>query len=373
MLAALCGIVSLAVDFGRVQVAKAELRQAADAAARFGAAGLANGGNATRARSNAIAAAADNKVDGQSLSLAATDVEVGTWANGTFSPGGASPNAVRVAASRGAVPLVFARLIGISSASVDAVSIARVNATPPVQQYGLVGLDAINMTGNASIDSYDSSAGLYSLATRRTNGDIASNGNVGLTGNATVYGDVFRGSGKSVSLGGNAAVVSPGTTKTLTQPLAYPPASLPQSYTSLGNFNGNGNGTTALPSGDYYLTGFSLSGNHTLAVNGKVTLYVAGEVDLSGNVFTSGNKPANLKIVVIGSGEVKLTGNADLYADIYAPQSTVKLAGNGQFFGRAIGKTLDVSGNGKLHFDETLGPANPNEPSVATMSISTVQ
>src|SRR3982751_5744795 len=57
------GFVSLAVDLGRVQTAKTELRRAADAAARYAATGIRD----NTARDKAVAAAAQNSVDGSPL------------------------------------------------------------------------------------------------------------------------------------------------------------------------------------------------------------------------------------------------------------------------------------------------------------------
>src|SRR5438034_11773735 len=77
-LTVLAGMISLAVDYGRVQLAKTELRRAADAAARAGATGL---GNYVTAQSLAVQYAALNSVDGSPLALdpATTDIEFGTW------------------------------------------------------------------------------------------------------------------------------------------------------------------------------------------------------------------------------------------------------------------------------------------------------
>src|SRR5436190_21970644 len=61
MLVALCGLVSMGVDLGRVQVAKTELRAAADAAARAGVAGLAT--SVAQAKADAAAVAAANNCD----------------------------------------------------------------------------------------------------------------------------------------------------------------------------------------------------------------------------------------------------------------------------------------------------------------------
>src|SRR3982750_4661146 len=93
---ALLGFVSLAVDVGRVQTAKTELRRAADAAARYAVTGI----NDNSCRDKAITAAAENKVDGVPLELKNGDVTLGTWSSGTFTSSGSAPNAVRVRARR---------------------------------------------------------------------------------------------------------------------------------------------------------------------------------------------------------------------------------------------------------------------------------
>src|SRR5215203_5762975 len=78
VLLVLTAFCSLAVDLGRVQVAKGELRLAADAAARHGASGLAS--SPAVARANAVSAAADNRADGTTVGVdAALDVQLGTW------------------------------------------------------------------------------------------------------------------------------------------------------------------------------------------------------------------------------------------------------------------------------------------------------
>src|SRR5436305_747566 len=58
---ALAGMISFAVDYGRVQLAKTELRKAADSAARAGAFGL---GNYVTAQNLAVQFAGANNVDG---------------------------------------------------------------------------------------------------------------------------------------------------------------------------------------------------------------------------------------------------------------------------------------------------------------------
>jgi len=131
---ALCGMVSLGVDWARVQVAETELQATADAAARYAALGLANSLNSqSAAAANAVAITGQNKVDGSYQSInAAQDVELGNWssANKTFTVTNSvnNANAVRVTLHRSkargnAVPLMFGSIIGNASADIKASAI----------------------------------------------------------------------------------------------------------------------------------------------------------------------------------------------------------------------------------------------------------
>lgn len=142
----LLAIASLAVDWGRVQVAKSQLRAAADAASRAAAQELPNGVNP--AINAAVAAAADNKVDTTSLTLIANqDVELGFWNTNTKTftkytgVNRSSANAVRVIARRTAarntaVPTVFASIIGKHSQDITVESIS-MRIAPTTTQYDI--------------------------------------------------------------------------------------------------------------------------------------------------------------------------------------------------------------------------------------------
>src|SRR3954453_833111 len=75
IMVAMFALISLAVDLGRVQVAKTELQRAADAGARYAALGINDGTAVTKG----MAAANDNTVDGNPVAIQSTDVTVGTW------------------------------------------------------------------------------------------------------------------------------------------------------------------------------------------------------------------------------------------------------------------------------------------------------
>ena len=121
-LVVLTGFASLAIDWGRVEVARSELQQAADGAAFYGAAGLPLG--ITEVNTRAAAAVADNKSDGTTIDFrAANDVEFGVWdqATRTFvtlsGTARSSATAIRVTTTRlaarsAAMPLTFGNLIG---------------------------------------------------------------------------------------------------------------------------------------------------------------------------------------------------------------------------------------------------------------------
>lgn len=133
----LCAFCSLAVDLGRMQLAKTELSRAADAAARAGAAGLVT--SKTEATKLATQYAALNKIDGQALSLdSSTDIKFVYVDPATYKvvPGSSKPaNAVQVIAVRSAkrgngIPMMFASMIGFKSGAVSAECIAML--VPPV-------------------------------------------------------------------------------------------------------------------------------------------------------------------------------------------------------------------------------------------------
>lgn len=133
LLMALVAIISLAVDWGTVQVAKAELEATTDAAGLAAAAGLPISPAETRARAKDFASR--NSPGGRSLTLLDSDIDLGLWDRNsktfTVLPPAQETNATAVRitsqmnSGRGtAVKLTFAPLIGFASKDLTAVSIA---------------------------------------------------------------------------------------------------------------------------------------------------------------------------------------------------------------------------------------------------------
>lgn len=129
----MCMIISLAVDLGRAQLAKTQLRAAADAAARYGARGFSN----NSVNSNAKAAALQNLVDGTGLVLQNADIAEGYWNGTSFSTSSGTISAVRVTARRlqsrsTAVPLFFSAMMGRRGLDITVQSIATYTAPTTV-------------------------------------------------------------------------------------------------------------------------------------------------------------------------------------------------------------------------------------------------
>ncbi|MBA2780576.1 DUF7305 domain-containing protein [Billgrantia kenyensis] len=52
---------------------------------------------------------------------------------------------------------------------------------------------------------------------------------------------------------------------------------------------------------------------------------------------------------------VRLRGNTDMYATVYAPFADVSVGGSGNLFGSVRGRTAEFFGSGGMHYDEALG------------------
>ncbi len=370
----LCAFVSLGVDYGRVQLAKSELRAVADAAARAAMGGLAT--DVETAQKEAESIARSNLVDGSPLELhVQQDIEFGHWssADRSFSPLHGSARALATAAritarrttARGnAVPLLFARVLGPKSCDVTASAVA----TRYARGYGVIGLDYIRMGGNSS-DSYWSPDG---YSTPGEDGSIASNGNITLSGSSSIHGDARPGVGMSV-IGGEGRVS--GAIEPLTAPLVFPNGNagiyatsndnykIPRFVTISGGHTDlriSSSRSLNLQPGNYYFRNFDMSAGSTLSLNGPTTIYFYGSFSVTGNVQTAANMPKNLKIVAVPApdgtppGPMRIWSGSDLYADIYAPQSDITFGGNGDVFGSVLGKSIDMAGTSAIHYDTSL-------------------
>jgi hypothetical protein len=360
---ALMAIVSLAIDLGRVQLAKTELQRAADAAARYAATGIVDSTYLEKAQD----AAEDNLVDGTALSLYAEDVRSGNWDSQRtpqFDPSRSPTNAIEITARRtaqrgNAVPLLFAQVLGLLSIDIESRTVVLIDQGTDVT--GLVGIDTISMNGGTVVDSYDSSYGVYPGGV----GDVslASNGDIYLYDTASVSGGAHPGPGRQVYLESGVTVSS---TAPLSASLSYSPpnagsfatnndnSNVPPGNRPNGNFRLSGNQSLTLPGGNYYFNDFDMSGSTQLVLTGPATFWLTGELRAAGTISTDARKPANLQVRLINGGDVTFSGNSSLAADVYAPLSAITINGNPDISGALIGKSLTIIGNARIHVDRSL-------------------
>ena len=353
------GFVSLAVDSGHVRVVKNQLQFAADAAARYGAAGLAT--SVTQAQNNALAAAAENKADGTSVVLNAnSDLEFGTWDSSTQTfavlTGAArsAANAIRVTARRttangNPVPLSFGPVVGKSTCDASAQSIGVVKSTPIS---GFVGLGSVTFQNNAFFGSYDSSSSTSpSQASAGSMAKVGSNGSISGGNNNSIQGDTILGPSASTS-----GVTASGANQRQSTAIAAPtlpawapqanPGGIPQAYTVSNN--------TTLPGGSYWFTSLDAASN--LTFSGPATVYINGNVDVDGSIGPSSGVPSDLTIYQYGAhtfGDGSANGMS-ITANIIAPGSDFSAKNNLTFNGSGVFNSISAKNNANFFFDTQL-------------------
>jgi len=284
-------------------------------------------------------------------------------------------------------PLVTATGFFPGRASADAVSRAvraHLRRSGTIFKYAAFGGTSIRMSGQATTDSYDSSLGAYNVATNRdTNGDVGTNGDITATGSAHIYGDAGTGDTGTFS---DTSKVSGSIEheNDVNLPLTSVPA-------SLGGLSSGGtiNSTTTITAGDHKYLSISLSSKDTVTIvgpaniyltgataikvsgqaqvvissssAGPVNIYFDGDIDLTGQGVVNNTKLPSQFILYgtnAASQDVKMAGQDDFYGAIYAPTAVMNLSGQGALFGSFIGDTVDISGQGGVHYDEQLANAS---------------
>jgi len=241
------------------------------------------------------------------------------------------------------------------------------------------------LLNNAMTDSYNSAIGLYGGANIGQDGDVGTNSSaandVSLGNNATVKGDASTGAGGTVQLNSNSTVTG---SITHANNVNIPSVTIPSDLSSLPNL-GVINGSQPIPAGSYQYSSISMANNATLTINGsvnlylsstdsaismgnncnivvssgaKLTVYVKGTVAIANNSALNnvGKVPSNFQLYssYSGSNGIQISNNGNFYGAIYAPDTDIVLANNVDCFGSFIGKTVDLSNNGDIHYDEAL-------------------
>ena len=348
VLVAVFAMASLALDFGRVSLAKTQLRIATDYAAKYAVQWISGGSGMALAKANEVAG--DNLVDGQAITYASGDVTVGHWNSQSrvFTPSARPLNAVKVTHTA-AIPLALGKQIKMETSRVRSSSVA--TATP----MGIVGFNGINFKNSAFAASYDpaitknpTSSSSYDNVT------LYSDGYIGEQNNGTVKGDCITGPSGSVDPTFN---VSGGTSK-LASAIARPadpawnpsgnPGGIPQN-----NYNHSSN--SPLLAGTYWFTG-TLRVNAKLRFHGPTTIYINGDVVQNDDIDGFQQLPANLKIYQIGANRTWTTANnIGMKAQVIAPRSAFTANNSWSFYGACMFESITTRNTASFFFDETLG------------------
>lgn len=279
---------------------------------------------------------------------------------------------------------------------------------------GLMAKEAVTFSGNrASVDSWNSDPDnnaatapvAYSAAVRRDRGSVASVSVATrsvLINQANVWGYVYTG-GAQPDVGRNGSITGADTPAGVTVDTSristdfsatFPNVTAPVDGTPIATLGATLG--TAGESTRWRTPSISLSGKQTLTILGDVTLiltagngaraiditgtasliipdgssltiYVEGDVLIAGRGLANANvRPASCLIYgtnpTDGGQSIQIAGNGALSAAVYAPNADIRINGNGDILGAAVGRSIDLTGNADFHYDESLGNFDSGMP-----------
>jgi len=368
-LVAIAAVLSLVLDSAHVRTVKTELQSAADSAARAAAQNMQSGTWA--AQSAAVAAAAANFADGTSVVVdPTTDIDFGTWSNGSFTAisGGvqSGTNAVRVRCTRlsarnNGVAVIFGGFMGLSSCDLTAQSTATGMATAMA---GFIGYTGVTMKNTTFYGGYDSAITTHpSRNTASSQVRVGSNAFINGKNVDEIDGDAVLGPGATVN-GPNVV----GTTYQLSSPIPIPtlptwspgsnPGGIPQDYSI--------SSSTTLPGGSYWFTSLNLDADLTFSA--PAILYVNGPIDVGGTLAPASGIPMDLTIYQYGTNTFGDSANngMNLIAQVEGPGSDLITKNTLNFYGSGIFNSIYSKNAANFFYDYRQGPMNGSN-AVATV------
>jgi hypothetical protein len=231
---------------------------------------------------------------------------------------------------------------------------------------------------NATLDSFDSDVAGYNALTAGNNSDVFSNGGMTLQ-KTTINGDA--GAAGAITLNNNPVVTgtttpnAPAETPYDNVTCALPTNTYSPVTPELAAVGYTGNGVLNLASGQVLnLTGSQyVFRSVTMTGTSQLKLPVGQHVDIQvqdsifmagGTIINSNHKATDLSFTQCGTptNPAKtnywgLTGGADAYFSVYAPNNVVYALGNSAFFGAVISSIFYITGSAQFHYDEALARA----------------
>lgn len=277
----------------------------------------------------------------------------------------------------------------------------------PIFDYSLFGRTNLTMNGNVKTDSWDSSVGSYSTTHVSAGGNVGTNNRANLYGLTEIGGDLSvlsnppgstnvvvqgnpgtrikgrltaNGTIRSTSSGpdytnsnvdgllidGSYATPAISTQQTNPQKQLPPAPPAPTGAVDLGTVRISGSKTITLQApGDYIASKLQISGGAKIVISGTgpVRIFVRGatsSIGISGNGIVNNGRPQDLQIYYNGGASTSISGNASFNGILYAPNSQVRIVGNGNIYGSIAAGSINVTGNSQFHYDRALASMNNN-------------
>ena len=231
-----------------------------------------------------------------------------------------------------------------------------------------------NGTVTVKADSYTSDDGSYGGSNVGASADIGTNSTaadaVTVLPQGEIHGNVTVGAGAAapeLCVDNNGSIT--GDIAALDVPNILPSIpSVPAGAIELGDIWLGGTDELVLDAGTYHMTDLDMFASAQITCNGQVTLYIDVTSDFTPDIRIGGNGivntsqiPSNLTIYCLEDvPSITVSGNAALYAGIYAPQADIVL-NSGELYGSVIGRSVTLNGaTAHVHYDQALRDhANP--------------
>jgi len=371
VMTALFGLCSLAVDYGRVSLARSQLRAAADSAALAGAKLVSSG--VTAVQTEVVKYGNANTCDGTAIVIDPnTDIDFLTYdpvsRSSTVLTGAArsGANAIRVRCERtnakgNPIDLVFGTLIGLKKCDVH----AQATAFQSPSHGGYIGLSLTRMFNTATFDGYNANLGDYSTSARQT-GTLLSFADLWLYDTSSVYGEAHWDVTGTFNHDATA-IISPGpyTAEKLNSNFPAPTLGnvatvnnnnqLTQYYTNNQLVVPDNKPDVTYPAGTYYFTKFDIgTGNHVY-FTGPTTIYLNCAGDITSTLAPVGLKPVNLSVLVTSGHNWKIEAPGVFYGSFYNPAGDVHHHNGGISYGSVISNLLCFRQTSQGHQDLSLG------------------
>lgn len=230
---------------------------------------------------------------------------------------------------------------------------------------------------NPTLDSFDSGVSDYNALTAGNGADVFSNGAMTLQ-KATIKGNV--GAAGTITLNNNP-VVTGTTTQNAPAEAPYDTPACPGGGYSpvtpeLAAVGYTGNGVLSLASGQtlnltagkqYFFRSVVMTGTSKLALpaGGPVNVAIQDSIFMAGgSLANTSHKATDLSFAACGTptdgtktNYWGLTGGADAYFSVFAPNNVVYALGNSAFYGAVISSIFYMQGSAQFHYDQALARA----------------